>query len=62
MYVMISIAKCLGMLYPCHDYVCMYVLGTETCGVGNVFSPDDLWFGSDTYASSVLICNLHLDV
>ena len=23
-------------------------VGTETCGVDNVFPPDDLWFGLDT--------------
>ena len=26
-------------------------IGTETCGVGSVFAPDDLWIGLDTYTS-----------
>ena len=27
-------------------------IGTETCGVDDVFPPDDLWFGSDTNTTS----------
>ena len=27
---------------------------TETCGVDNVFPPDDLWIGLDTYTNCVL--------
>ena len=27
------------------------ILGTETCEMDNVFPPDDLWFGLDTYDS-----------
>ena len=37
-------------------------LGTETYGVGDVCLPDDLWFGSDTYTTCALVCNLHLEV
>ena len=35
-------------------------IGTKTRG--DVFTPDDLWFGSDTYMNCALIYDLHLDV
>ena len=37
-------------------------IGTETFGVGDVFSPDDVWFASDTYTNCALIYDLHLEV
>ena len=37
-------------------------IGTKTCEVDNVFSPDDLWFGSNTYTNWAVLYNLYLDV
>ena len=37
-------------------------LGTATFEVGNVFAPDDLWFGSDTNTHCEFLNNLYLDV
>ena len=36
--------------------------GAETCEMDNVFPPDDLWFGSDTYTKRTFFYNLHIDV
>ena len=30
-------------------------IGTENCGEDNVFPPDGLWFGSDTYTAQFYI-------
>ena len=37
-------------------------VGTETCEVDNVFTPDDLWFGSHTYTNGAVLHNLYSDV
>ena len=37
-------------------------IGTETCGVEEAFSPDDPWFGSDTYTNCAMIYNSYFDV
>ena len=34
----------------------------KTCGIGNVFSPDVLWIGLDTYMNCILIHDLLLKV
>ena len=39
-------------------WLCWWI-GTETCEVGNVFSPDDLWIGLNTYTNYALIYHLH---
>ena len=36
--------------------------GIETCGIGSVFPPDDLWIGLDTYMNCILIYDLLLKV
>ena len=33
----------------------MFGIGTDTCRVDDVFPPDDLRFGSDTYTKCALI-------
>ena len=37
-------------------------IGTKTCEMGNMFPPDALWFGSDTYTNLAVLYNLYLDV
>ena len=45
-----------GTSRVCHCSVTMLVsiqVGTETCEVDNVFPPEELWFGSNTYMNCV---------
>ena len=37
-------------------------ISKKTCGVGNMFPPDDLSIGLDTYTNCALIYNLHSEV
>ena len=37
-------------------------IGTETCGIGSVFPPDNHWIGLDTYINYILIYDLLLKV
>ena len=37
-------------------------IGTETCGMDNVFAPDDLKFGLDTYDSLYECIYIHITV
>ena len=37
-------------------------IGTETCGIGSVFSPDDLWTGLYTYKKCILKYDLLLNM
>ena len=37
-------------------------IGTDTCGMGDVFPTDDRWFGSETYTNCAVVCDLYLDV
>ena len=36
--------------------------GTETCEMGSVFPPDDLWIGLDTYTNCIVIYDSLLKV
>ena len=36
-------------------------IGTQSCGVGDAFRPDELWFGSDTYRNYAFIYDLYID-
>ena len=37
-------------------------MDTEICEVDDVFPPNGLWFGSDTYTNCAVTYNLNLDV
>ena len=55
----------LTTIVPIHLSVLSYIgrgTGTETCKVDNVFTPDDLSFGSDTNTNVVVIYYLHVGV
>ena len=46
-------------------HICLSIItgrgmGTETCGVDCVFSPDDIWFGLDINMNCTVLCKLYL--
>ena len=52
-------------MVPAHWFIHLItgrVAGTETYGICNVFPPDDLWIGLDTYTNCILIYDLLLKV
>ena len=52
---------------PWCRHICLPIVtgggeGIETCEVVNVFPPNDLWFGLDTYTNCAVSYSLYLDV